>query len=90
MVILPYIGTMGKLKFHFSLSVSTQFDLYQHSSREQKKSRKVCKPGVILKISQSYHVLLLLLFLPVEEQYLINRNTNKQENLPAYILFFLV
>ena len=32
MVILPYFGPMGKLKFQFSLSVSTQFDLYQHTS----------------------------------------------------------
>ena len=28
MVILPDLGPMGKLKFRFSLSVSTQFDLY--------------------------------------------------------------
>ena len=34
MVILPYIGTMGKLKFQFSLSVSTQFDFDHHQSGE--------------------------------------------------------
>ena len=38
MVVLPYIGPMGKLKFQFSLSVSTQFDLYQHQSREHIES----------------------------------------------------
>ena len=32
MVVLPYIGTVGKLKFQFPLSVSTQFDFYQHRS----------------------------------------------------------
>ena len=30
MVGLPYIGTMGKLKYQFSLSDSTQFDFYQY------------------------------------------------------------
>ena len=38
MVILPYLGPMGKLKFQFSLSVSTQFELYQHQSGEHVKS----------------------------------------------------
>ena len=28
MVVWPYIATMGKLKFQFSLSDSTQFDCY--------------------------------------------------------------
>ena len=32
MVILASFGPMGKLKFLFSLSVSTQFDLYHHQS----------------------------------------------------------
>ena len=32
MVILPYFSPMGKLKFEFSFSVSTQFDLYHHQS----------------------------------------------------------
>ena len=55
MVILPYIGPMGKLKIQFSFSVSTQFDLYQHQSEEhveryRKKSRKACKTSVILVI----------------------------------------
>ena len=30
MVVLPYFDPMGKLKFEFSLSVSTEFDFYQH------------------------------------------------------------
>ena len=34
MVILPYIGTMGKLKLQFSLSVSTQFDFNHRQSGE--------------------------------------------------------
>ena len=38
MVVLPYIGTKGKLKFQFSLSVSTQFDFYQHQSGEHVES----------------------------------------------------
>ena len=38
MVILPYIGTMEKLKFQFSLSVSSQFDFYQHQSGEHVES----------------------------------------------------
>ena len=38
MVILPYFGPMGKLKFQFSLSVSTQFDFYQHQSGEHVES----------------------------------------------------
>ena len=38
MVILPYIGTMGKFKFQFSLSVSSQFDFYQHQSGEHVES----------------------------------------------------
>ena len=51
-----------------------------------KKSRIACNTGVILKFSQSCHVLhLLLLLLPVEEQYLNNRNPNKHENLHVYI-----
>ena len=29
MVVLPYIGTMGKLKFQFSISDPTQFHFYQ-------------------------------------------------------------
>ena len=29
MVIFPYFGPMGKLKYQFSLSVSTQFDFHQ-------------------------------------------------------------
>ena len=37
-VILPNFGTMGKLKFLFSLSVFTQFDLYQHQSGEHVES----------------------------------------------------
>ena len=38
MVILPYFDPMGKLKFQFSLSVSTQFDFYQHQSGEHVES----------------------------------------------------
>ena len=41
-----------------------------------------------LKFSQSCHVLhllLLLLLLPVEEQYLNNRKSNKHENLHVHI-----
>ena len=38
MVILLYFGPTGKLKFQFSLSVSTQFDLYQHQSGEHIES----------------------------------------------------
>ena len=38
MVILPYFGPMGKLKCQFSLSVSTQFDLYQHQSGKHVES----------------------------------------------------
>ena len=38
MVVLPYIGTMGTLKFQFSLSNSTQFDFYQHQSEEHVES----------------------------------------------------
>ena len=38
MVILPYFGHMGKLKLQFSLSVSTQFDLYHHQSGEHVES----------------------------------------------------
>ena len=30
MVVLPYFDPMGKVKFEFSLSISTQFDFYQH------------------------------------------------------------
>ena len=37
-VILLYFGPMGKLKFQFSLSVSTQFDLYQYQSGEHVES----------------------------------------------------
>ena len=84
MVILPYFGPMGKVKFQFSLSVSTPFDFYQHpmgnmlkANDIRKKSRKACNTGVI-------HILLLL---PVEEQYLNTRNTNKHENLHVYIFF---
>ena len=41
-----------------------------------------------LKFSQSCHVLhLLLLLLPVEEQYINNRNSNKHENLHVYIFY---
>ena len=29
MVVVPYVGTMGKFNFQFSLSGSTQFDFYQ-------------------------------------------------------------
>ena len=54
MVILPYFGPMRKRKYQFSLSVSTQFDFYQHQSGVEnmlqwrakisvKKSRKACK-----------------------------------------------
>ena len=60
MVVLPYIGTKGKLKFQFSLSVSTQFDFYQHQSGEHVESyiikKKICKTSVILKFSPSCHV----------------------------------
>ena len=38
MVILAYFGPMGKLKFQFSLSVSTQFDLYLHQNGEHVES----------------------------------------------------
>ena len=45
---------MGKLKFEFSLSVSTQFDFYQHQGGTHvesyisgKKSRIACNTGVI-------------------------------------------
>ena len=38
MVILPYFGPMGKLKYQFSPSVSTQFDFYQHQSGEHVES----------------------------------------------------
>ena len=34
MVVLLSIDTSGKLKFHFSLSDSTQFDFYQHQSEK--------------------------------------------------------
>ena len=34
MVMLPYFGPMVKVKFQLSLSVSTQFDFYQHQSGE--------------------------------------------------------
>ena len=37
-VILPYVGPIRKLKFQFSLSVSTQFDLYQHRNGEHVES----------------------------------------------------
>ena len=48
MVILPHFDPMGKLKFQFSLSISTQFEFYQHQGGEhENKSRKVCKTGVI-------------------------------------------
>ena len=33
-----FIGTMGKPKFQFSLSDSTQFDFYQHQSEEHVES----------------------------------------------------
>ena len=48
MVILPYFCPMGKLKFQFSLSDSTQFDLYHHQTGEHEKIKK---SGVILVIS---------------------------------------
>ena len=38
MVILPYFGPMGKVKFQFSLLVSTQFDFYQHQNGEHVES----------------------------------------------------
>ena len=38
MVILAYFGPMGKLKFQFSFSVSTQLDFYQHQSGEHVES----------------------------------------------------
>ena len=38
MVILPYFGPMGKLKFQFSFSISTQFHFYQHQSGEHVES----------------------------------------------------
>ena len=86
MIILPYfiISPMGKLKFQFSLSVSTQFDLYQHQSGEhvENKSRKACKTGAILVISIFTELLCSSsASFPVELQYLNNRNTNKHETL---------
>ena len=41
MVIFPYFGPMGKLKYQFSLSVSTQFDFYQNQSGEHVESYNV-------------------------------------------------
>ena len=38
MVILPYFGPMGRLKFQFSLSVYTQFYLYHNKSGEHVES----------------------------------------------------
>ena len=43
MVVLPYSGPMGKLKFPFSLSVSTQFDLYQHQVENMLKANDIWK-----------------------------------------------
>ena len=64
MVILLYFGPMGKLKFQFSLSVSTQFDLYSTKVGNMlkandiwKKTRKARKTGVI-------HVILIFTELP--------------------------
>ena len=57
----------------------------------EKKSAKSYKTGVILVIygiSQFCHALLLLPLLPIELQYLNNRNTNKHEILHVYIFYY--
>ena len=38
MIVLAYFDPMGKLKFEFSLSVSTQFDFYQHQGGKHVES----------------------------------------------------
>ena len=38
MVVFPYISTIEKLKFQFSLLVYTQFDFYQRQSGEHVES----------------------------------------------------
>ena len=91
MVVLPYIGLMGKLKFsfHFKIplnftSTSIKVENMLKANDIRKKSRKACETGVILVISTFTELpcssASASSSFPIELTKLKNRSINNHEN----------